>query len=111
MSVGPIEPRIAPPAAADSAATPGTIVPKAAQPADGPSPFAKLLRGLGENITSGESTMRTAVSAAHDLGPAQLISLQATVYRYSESIDLASRLVDHATSGLKTVLKGGGQRR
>jgi hypothetical protein len=53
--------------------------------------------------------MHAAVTAAHgaaDLGPAELIALQAGVYRYSEAIDLASRLVEHATSGMKTVLQG-----
>jgi hypothetical protein len=73
------------------------------------SPFATLLHGLGTQINQGEAMMRGAVSAAHDLGPAELIALQAGVYRYSEAIDLASRLVDHAATSLKTVVQGGGQ--
>jgi hypothetical protein len=40
---------------------------------------------------------------------AQLIALQAGVYRYSETIDLASRLLDHITGGIKSVLQGSGQ--
>jgi hypothetical protein len=76
---------------------------------DGPSPFARVLHGLGHAIGSGEATMRSAMNAAHDLGPAELMALQAGVYRYSEAIDLASRLVDHATSDIKTVLQGSGQ--
>jgi hypothetical protein len=78
-----------------------------------PSPsFLQVLRGLGREINRGEATMRSAVTsmgAGSDLGPAQLIALQAGVYRYSEAIDLASRLVDRATSGVKTVVQGGGQ--
>ena len=35
-----------------------------------------------------------------------LIALQAGVYRYSEAVDLASRLVENATSALKTVIQG-----
>jgi hypothetical protein len=74
----------------------------------GPSPFAQVLRGLGHEITQGEATMHGALAAAGNtkLGTGELIALQASVYRYSEAIDLGSRLVDHATSGLKTILQG-----
>ena len=74
--------------------------------------FAHVLRGLGRELDSGETTVRSAIEsmrAGADLGPAQLIALQAGVYRYSEAVDLASRLVDRATSGVKTVVQGGGQ--
>ena len=56
--------------------------------------------------------MATAVGSMQqgaDYSPAQLIALQAGVYRYSEAIDLASRAVDRATSGVKTVLQGNSQ--
>jgi hypothetical protein len=74
--------------------------------------FAQVLRGVGREINSGEKTMRTAIESMRggsDLSPLQLIALQAGVYRYSEVIDLASRLVDRATSGIKTVVQGSGQ--
>ena len=57
----------------------------------------------------GESLMRSALGAGRsgrELGTADLIALQAGVYRYGEVIDLASRLVDRATSSVKTVLEG-----
>ncbi len=79
---------------------------------EAPSSFAHVLRGLGSEIANGERTMRSAVESmggGTDLGPAQLIALQAGVYRYSEAIDLASRLVDRATSAVKTIVQGGGQ--
>jgi hypothetical protein len=82
-------------------------------PTDEPSSsFAHVLRGLGREIHSGETAMRTAIQSMRsgaDLGPTQLIALEASVYRYSEAIDLASRLVDRATGGVKTVVQGGGQ--
>jgi hypothetical protein len=74
--------------------------------------FAQVLRSVGREINSGEKTMRTAIESMRggaDLSPLQLIALQAGVYRYSEVIDLASRLVDRATSGIKTVIQGSGQ--
>jgi hypothetical protein len=114
MPVGPVvEPSFTPPASICAAADVTSVARSRAAPAEsqpsGPSPFAKLVRGLGHEVANGEGVMHSAVSAAHaggDLGPADLIALQAGVYRYSEAIDLASRLVDHATSGVKTVIQG-----
>jgi len=91
--------------------------PTAETPSDGPavssspeqpSAFGRLVRGLGAEVQRGEALVHHAIDSASggDLDPAQLIALQAGVYRYAEAVDLASRLVDHATTGLKTVLQG-----
>lgn len=89
-------PRASPPAAASSAA------------GHGPSAFARLLHGLGTEVQQGEALMKQAATGAGGgtLDAGQLIALQAGVYRYAEAIDLASRLIDHATTGVKTVLQG-----
>ncbi len=74
-----------------------------------PSPFARVLMSVGKEVESGEATVRGAIAATkagHDLGPQQLLALQAGVYRYSEAVDLAAKLVDRASSGVKTVLQG-----
>jgi len=39
------------------------------------------------------------------MDPADLIALQAGVYRYGEAVDLASRLIDRVTSGVKTIVQ------
>lgn len=71
------------------------------------SPFARILRGLGQEVDHGEKIVRRAVDGGgKDLGPAELLALQAGVYRYSEAVDLSAKLVDRATSGVKTVLQG-----
>lgn len=75
-------------------------------PADGASPFARVLRGLGREIDRGEAVVRRAIGGGQDLGPTALLALQAGVYRYSEAVDLSAKLVDRATSGVKTVLQG-----
>jgi hypothetical protein len=110
MRIAPSESR---PAALPLVSTdaPATAARPAARP-DEPSPFAQLLHGIGRALTSGEAIMHHALRAAHgghDLGPAELIALQAGVYRYSEAIDLASHLVDRTTNGVKTVIQGSGQ--
>jgi len=47
-----------------------------------------------------------AGTSGRELPTTDLIALQAGVYRYGEVVDLASRLVDRATSSVKTVLEG-----
>ena len=71
------------------------------------SSFERLLRGLGRQIEEGERAVRTAQKAYASLDAAELIALQAGIYRYGEAIDLASKVVDRATSGVRTVLQGG----
>ena len=80
---------------------------KPAGTVEGPSPFAQLVQRLGDEVTQGEALVKGALRArSGSLGPAELIALQAGVYRYSEAIDLAAKLVDHATTAAKTVLQG-----
>ena len=90
-------------------AAPPSATPPLDPNADPPSPFASLLRGLGREVTTGESQMRSAINSTksgHDLGPSELLALQAGVYRYTDTVDLASKLVDRATSSVKTVIQG-----
>lgn len=81
--------------------------PPAVTHVEGPSPFERLLRGLGTEIDRGERAVRSATrGGGADLAPSELLALQAGVYRYSEAVDLAAKLVDRGTSGVKTVLQG-----
>jgi hypothetical protein len=77
--------------------------------ADEPSPFARILRGLGREVDRGENLVKRAISGPNggqDMGNVELLALQAGVYRYSEAVDLSAKLVDRAASGVKTVLQG-----
>ena len=47
-----------------------------------------------------------AAGSGRDLASGDLLALQAGVYRYSEAVDLSAKLVDRATSGVKTVIQG-----
>ena len=50
--------------------------------------------------------MRRAIDGGgKDLGPGELLALQAGIYRYSETLDLATKLVDRAQSSVRTVLQ------
>ncbi|MEI9941213.1 MAG: hypothetical protein WDO69_28680 [Pseudomonadota bacterium] len=74
---------------------------------EGESGFVRVMRGLGREIDVGEA--RTAGAARlqnYDAGT--LIALQVGIYRYTEAVDLASKIVDRATNAVRTVLQGGG---
>lgn len=113
MSIAAVrEQRVVSPTPTESRA-PGDSTPPAAVSSGEPSVFAGVLQGLGQEMRRGETLMRSAMRSAvgvaaggRDIGPAELIALQAGVYRYGEVVDLASRLIDRATSGVKTVLQG-----
>ncbi len=76
-------------------------------PAAPESGFAKALHGLAREIDIGEAQVKSA-SQLHSYDTASLIALQAGIYRYTEAVDLASKIVDRASSAVRTVLQGGG---
>jgi hypothetical protein len=70
--------------------------------------FGELLEGVGRAIDGGEALVGRAEQAAYaPMDPGTLIALQAGIYRYSEAIDLTAKIVDRATSAVRTVLQGG----
>jgi hypothetical protein len=69
--------------------------------------FSKALRGLAREIDAGER-QTAAASELHSYDTGTLIALQVGIYRYTEAVDLASKIVDRATTTVRTVLQGGG---
>ena len=72
-------------------------------------PFGQLVRGLAREADRGEATVRGVLGPTRPgvaLDPASLLALQAGIYRYGETVDLAAKLVDKASSAVKTVLQG-----
>jgi hypothetical protein len=68
--------------------------------------FDRAVRGLGKQIDIGEAQAEAASHLrSYDTGT--LIALQVGIYRYTEAVDLASKIVDRATNAVKTVLQGG----
>jgi hypothetical protein len=72
----------------------------------GPHPFARILHGLGKEADRGEALVQGVLHGGGSHDAMDLLRLQAGVYRYTEAIDLATKLVDRATSGVKTVIQG-----
>lgn len=76
----------------------------AGHPASGPA-FASLLHALGRSIDAGEALMaRAGRGGLSGLDSGQLIALQVGIYRYSEAVDLAAKVVDRVTSGVRTLV-------
>ncbi|HEX3777900.1 MAG TPA: hypothetical protein VHV51_25705 [Polyangiaceae bacterium] len=71
------------------------------------SPFLRVARRLGREIDLGEHQVASA-SELRNYDTATLIALQAGIYRYTEAVDLASKIVDRASNAVHTVLSSGG---
>lgn len=98
--------RIESPPASVNVPVPVPVIPER-RPERSGEPFSRLMTSIGHEMDRGESLTRAAIAGGgRDFGPSELIALQAGVYRYSEAVDLAAKLVDRATSGVKTVIQG-----
>jgi hypothetical protein len=94
----PIEPETARAAAAP------TLAPQPSSSGSGVA-FAQALAGVGGAIDRGEALIARATRGSMaGLDSAQLIALQAGIYRYSEAVDLVAKLVDRASSAVRTVV-------
>jgi type III secretion system YscI/HrpB-like protein len=85
----------------------GEEAPAAGRPAD-PTSFTRLLEGLGRELHSGEVLAERAIrggSGSSGMSPEALLALQAGIYRYSEAVDLVTKLVDRAAQSVKTTLQ------
>lgn len=77
------------------------------QPASGT--FHRVLLAVGARLDRGERLMQSAVAGrAGAMSAAELIALQAGIYRYTELVDLTSKFVDRATNAVRTTLQSGG---
>ncbi|MGZ3417434.1 MAG: hypothetical protein ACXVEF_29865 [Polyangiales bacterium] len=70
--------------------------------------FAEVLKAVGEEAKRGERLVEKASHPGGDLSAGDLLALQAGVYRWVETVDLASKLVDRATQAAKQVTQSNG---
>ncbi|HTQ05037.1 MAG TPA: hypothetical protein VMI54_14330 [Polyangiaceae bacterium] len=70
--------------------------------------FARIWRQLAREVDHGETLVRgVAHAAGAPMDAGTLIALQAGIYRYSEAIDLTVKLVDRASTAVRTILESG----
>jgi hypothetical protein len=92
-------------------ALPGAVsTPAEPRPQAAPAvrPFTEVLQQLGRSLDGGERLVQRALSGAGGLDAGQLIALQAGIYRYTEAVDLAAKLVDRASTAVRTTLQSSG---
>jgi hypothetical protein len=87
---------------------PDAPAPPALEAGGGPTDFGEVLRGLAREIARGERVLEQSLRTAHQLDAAQLIALQAGIYRFSEAVDLVAKVVDRAGQAVRTTLSGSG---
>lgn len=84
--------------------TPRPLASLRTTPGRSPS-FQQALRGLGSAVDRGEALIAQASRGnVGGLDSAQLIALQAGIYRYSEAVDLLAKLVDRASNAVRSVI-------
>ena len=77
-------------------------------PVDEPSPALEAIGDAVRSIASSERFVDGAIARASrgkNLEPGQLLALQAGVYRYTQELELAAKLVDKATGAVKQTLQ------
>lgn len=70
--------------------------------------FRDVLKDAAQSIDQGRHSLERAVRAGRSgrtLSQEQLLALQATVYQYTQELEIASKLVDKATSAVRTTLQ------
>lgn len=78
--------------------------------AQGPEALTEAGRRLLSRISRGERFVEQVVHGASSgaaYTPADLLAIQAQVYRYTQEVELLSKFVDRATNTVKTVLQQG----
>jgi hypothetical protein len=97
-------PRTAPP-------PPSTPTGNASTPVTGAGALTEAGRQLLARVARGERYVENVVRQAvggRAFTPADLLAMQAQVYRYTQELELVSKLVERGTSTVKTVLQQGG---
>ena len=81
---------------------------EATTPHGEPAHFQRLFTRLAHEVDRGETLVASGVHAGYEQrDAAQLIALQAGIYRYSEAVDLTVKLVDRTAATAKTILESG----
>lgn len=84
---------------------------KGAQPVaakEGPSKATQSIANMLSGLEKGQGVMDKLISAGasgKNFSNGELIALQAGVYKYTQELDLTSKIVEQATTGLKDTLK------
>ncbi len=74
-------------------------------PTPSPSRFGEMLDDLGTDLDRGQQMMARVVRSGAQMSAQQLLAVQAGIYRYSETLELAAKVVDKASNAVRTTLQ------
>jgi len=66
--------------------------------------FRKMLSGIVDGQSKLDEIIKMATSGKH-FGQQELLAIQAGVYKYSQELELTSKVVEKATSGVKQTMQ------
>lgn len=81
--------------------------PRAPSPSAAAGPLARAVEGLAQRVGAGEARVDALLDAAargKTFTPAELIAMQATVFRYSQGVEVLSRGADRLVGAVKQTL-------
>jgi len=87
------------------AGQPGRGAPPSPPPT--PVPASTAVRGVLERAVAAERNLDSLLAAAargKTFSPAELLALQATVFRYSQTVEIVSRVADRLVGAVKQVM-------
>jgi hypothetical protein len=93
-----------PPAPTTTGERAGPAHPRPAPPSEGPPGVRRALVDLVEGQRRLDQVVKAAMSG-RDFTVQELIGIQATVFRYSQEMEVASRLIDRLTGTIKSTLQ------
>lgn len=71
-------------------------------------PFREVLGRLGREVDRGERLVERAIRGPGTADAGELIALQAGIYRYTEAVELCSKVVDRVGAAVRTTLQNQG---
>jgi hypothetical protein len=89
------------------AAAPGAAAPSRTSPSSAPSPLARGLARALDSVTAGGARVDAILDAAargKTFSASEMLAMQATVFRYSQTVEVLSRATDRLVGAIKQTL-------
>ncbi len=68
--------------------------------------FRQVFQNLSAQVDQGEAVIERSLQAHGHLNSTQLLALQAGMYRYTETVELVTKLVDRTSNAVRTTMQG-----
>ncbi len=72
---------------------------------EGDDSFRSVFHGLSAELDRGKATIDASLQAHGQLNSTQLLALQAAMYRYTEAVELVTKVVDKTSNAVRTTMQ------